>query len=300
LLTILLAPTLAPAPALAQGTDAPGLFGCTPSGDTLCLQRGRFAVTVVWQTFFGTSGPGVPRPVTDHTGAFWFFDPNSLELMVRIVDTRAQNGYFGVFYGSVTNVGFGLTVTDTATGQVLAFVNPLGTFAGGGLAEAFAADPGPGTVPAPLTLWTEPAGRPGESTPGGTELSVVAGGSSLASPATRTPPCTAATGLCLVDDRFLMEVTWQTPQDVSRRGFAVSLTPDTGAFWLTRPADLEVFVRIVDGRALNGSFWVLAGSLALPTFELKVTDTATGALNTYLVPAGTFASIVDLNAFPGN
>lgn len=305
LVPILLALSPLVSPAWAQGPDAPGRFDCDPTGNTLCLQRGRFAVTVEFQTPFGFGGPGIPRPVTDHTGAFWFFDPDNLELMVRVVDTRAQNGHFGVFFGSVVNVTFDLAVQDNATGQVLVFQNPQGNLSGGGLALAFAADPGPGAVPPPQVLQSSPADpttspttttttplTPTLEAPGSPELST------QARPSTSGSPCAAATELCLQEDRFLLQVAWETSEEVSRQALPVSLLPDTGAFWFTRPADLEVFVRLLDARALNGSFWVLAGSLSQATFELRVTDTATGRVVTYLVPGGSFASIVDTHAFP--
>ena len=110
---------------------------CTQGGDTLCLNEGRFKVTVNWEDFNGGTGVGTILPQTDDTGAFWFFTDSNLELMVKVLDGRAENGKFWVFYGSLTNVAFELTVTDTATGLSKTYENPLGNFGSAGDTDAF-------------------------------------------------------------------------------------------------------------------------------------------------------------------
>ena len=108
-----------------------GQVAVTCAGDprTLCLNGQRFSATVTWRSAGGTVGSGQAFPVTDNTGAFWFFDPTNLELVVKVLDGRSVNGKYWVFYGSLTNVEFTLTVTDTLTGTVKTYVNPLGQLA---------------------------------------------------------------------------------------------------------------------------------------------------------------------------
>jgi streptogramin lyase len=89
---------------------------------------GRFRATVVWTTQ-GNTSVGNTYPITSNTGAFWFFDPTNLELVVKVLDGREIDGHFWVFYGSLTNVEFTLTVTDTQTGAVKTYFNPQGTLA---------------------------------------------------------------------------------------------------------------------------------------------------------------------------
>jgi hypothetical protein len=102
---------------------------CVSDAATLCLNGQRFKATVVWRASDGTTGNGQAFPITDNTGAFWFFDPTNLELVVKVLDGRSVNGKWWVFYGSLTNVEFTLTVTDTLTGQVRTYHNPLGQMA---------------------------------------------------------------------------------------------------------------------------------------------------------------------------
>ena len=65
--------------------------------------------------------------LTGDAGAFWFFSANNIELVVKVVDGRAVNGKFWVFIGSLTDVGYRVTVRDLSTDQVNAYVNQPGT-----------------------------------------------------------------------------------------------------------------------------------------------------------------------------
>jgi len=102
--------------------------GSSESG--LCLTGSRFRVTVAWREVrSGTEGTGTPIRLTGDTGAFWFFSASNYELFVKILDGRAVNGNFWVFYGSLTDVEFDLTVTDSITGEQRTYHNPAGTMA---------------------------------------------------------------------------------------------------------------------------------------------------------------------------
>jgi hypothetical protein len=101
---------------------------CAGSETVLCLGGNRFRVEVSWQ-----SGAGVAQatalPLTQNTGAFWFFDSTNLELVVKVLDGRSVNGFFWVFYGALSNVEYTVTVTDTTTGAVRTYFNPQGQLA---------------------------------------------------------------------------------------------------------------------------------------------------------------------------
>lgn len=110
---------------------------CTPGAETLCLNGGRFEVKVTWTDFEGASGPGKTVPQTADTGAFYYFSQSNLELMVKVLDGRQINGHFWVFYGSLSDVEFDITVTDTLTGIVKTYHNDSGSFASRGDVTAF-------------------------------------------------------------------------------------------------------------------------------------------------------------------
>lgn len=114
---------------------------CLPTLFSLCLHDNRFEVVVEWRDFQGGQGHGRSRTLTPDTGAFWFFDPDNLELTVKVLDGRTINGHFWVFLGSLSNVGFSVTVTDTDTGAVWSYDNPSGVFASTGDPRAFSGSP---------------------------------------------------------------------------------------------------------------------------------------------------------------
>jgi hypothetical protein len=77
----------------------------------------------------------------------------------------------------------------------------------------------------------------------------------------------------------------------------MALTGETGYFWFFSDGNVETVLKVIDGRGLNGHFWVFYGALSDVRYTLTVTDTATGAVKTYTNPAGQFASVADTSAF---
>jgi hypothetical protein len=262
----------------AQRFQAPA---CAAGTAHLCLGDGqRFDVQVSWKNpYTGETGTGRSLPLTGDTGAFWFFDPANLEVMVKVLDGRAVNGNFWVFYGSLSNVEYTVTVTDTTTGAKKSYHNAPLQFASRADVDAF---------------------------PGGATATVAApqaAGALVPPPALRPVSFAAAdcaptlTALCL-QNRFRVEVSLIDPRtDTFGPGEAVPLSGDTGAFWFFAPSNLELMVKVLDGGAINGHFWVFYGGLSDVNYVLTVTDTATGAQRTYDNPLHHLASAADLDAF---
>jgi hypothetical protein len=95
---------------------------------TLCLNNNRFTVTATFQaTPEAPSAPSTAVPLTNDTGNFWFFDPTNIELVVKALTECTINGNYWVFAGGLTDVGVELKVTDTLTGAIKSYTNPLGT-----------------------------------------------------------------------------------------------------------------------------------------------------------------------------
>lgn len=102
---------------------------CVQDDTTLCLgEGGRFKAQIVWRTKQGDIGPGSAQSLSAGSGTFWFFNPDNIEMLIKVVDGCSLPGLEGywVFYSATTNVDFTVTVTDTLTGKVKQYLNPQG------------------------------------------------------------------------------------------------------------------------------------------------------------------------------
>jgi hypothetical protein len=236
---------------------------CTPDPDRLCLNGGRFAVQAAWRTA-AQAGSGKAVQVTGDTGYFWFFDPASIEVGVKVLDACSVSGRTWVFVGGLTDVEVTLTVTDTRTGAAKTYRNPLG--------QAFR------TIEDIEAFATCPAAEPRPPV----------------RPADGSVPSTAL----FLGGRFRVEALWQTVPGIASAGRAVPLTGGSGAFWFFDPGNLELFVKVLNGCDLGGHFWVYAGGLTDVQVDLTVTDVLTGVAKTYHSPRGqAFTPIQDTGAF---
>jgi len=256
-----------------------GVPSCPSSETSLCLHGGRFRVEVAWEDFAGQSGMGHAGRLTDDTGTFWFFSPANIEVVLKVLDGRALDDHFWFFYGALSNVHYTVTVTDTQTGATRRYVNPPGHFGSVGDTQAFGPLGATGSAPATATVLSQ------VPIPPTTRSAAI--GTCVVGPSR----------LCLNGGRFAVEASWRDFQGRTGTGMAVSLTSDTGTFWFFDPANVEVVLKVVDGRGLNGKFWVFYGALSNVEYTLTVTDTETGAVHTYRNPSGRFASVGDTGAF---
>lgn len=89
--------------------------------------KGRFKAEMTWQGPNGQTSPGrAVSPATDSSGVFAFGNPDSWELLVKVVDACSRNGYFWVMSSSTSSQAYTLTVTDTQTGRVARYPSPGG------------------------------------------------------------------------------------------------------------------------------------------------------------------------------
>lgn len=99
---------------------------CTASDTSLCLERSRFEVRSNWQTS-ERSGKGTVVPRTGDTGMFWFFSPDNIELIVKVLDGCRLNGQRWVLIGGLTDVAVELVVTDSESGEAKTYRSPGGS-----------------------------------------------------------------------------------------------------------------------------------------------------------------------------
>lgn len=228
-----------------------------------CLLGDRFDVTVTWFDGY-KSGAGRPIPISDEALSFWFFSPDNVELIVKVLDGRAINGHFWVFFNGLTTVDVEVRVEDRETGEVRVFAqdeNLCGQFE----IEAFA------------DASRELAGT---------------------TPPRLTPPIYCGPGpeqLCLHGDRFTVEVEWADPvAGTSGTGTAIPATEESGYFSFFTEGNVELVVKVLDGRDINGRWWVFHSGLTTVEYTLTVSDIGHAQLETYTKPAGETCGEADL------
>jgi hypothetical protein len=271
-------------------TPAANALGCD-GGQALCLADGRFRVEVDWRNQHnsnpaGAMGKGTLARVSDKTGTVWFFDPTAVDLIVKVLDGRAVNNRFWVFAGSLTDVEFWLKITDTQSGAVRLYHNRPGDTRGLADTSAFAAS-GATAAPALVPLQELRTVTPTAAAPTQEAAAAVAPSSCAI----------GANALCL-GGRFQVEVTWRNPGDGSTGvGGAIPSTANTGSFWFFSQENVELVVKILDGRPVNGKFWVFYGALSDVDYRVKVTDTQTGTVKVYHSKPGSLSALADTAAF---
>jgi hypothetical protein len=116
-----------------------------------------------------------------------------------------------------------------------------------------------------------------------------------------TETCTqTGTEQCLRTDRFRVSALFEQPNNrhVSSAS-AVRLTGDTGYFTFFDPSNVEAVVKVLNGCAINGRFWVFAAGLTNVEVTLRVDDVITGRSVSYFNRRGNaYQPILDTDAFP--
>jgi hypothetical protein len=72
----------------------------------------------------GRQGRRMARPLTADSGTFTFFDPDNVEVLVKVLNACGLNNRYWVFSAGLTNVRVKLTVTDTKNGAAKNYANP--------------------------------------------------------------------------------------------------------------------------------------------------------------------------------
>ena len=108
------------------------------------------------------------------------------------------------------------------------------------------------------------------------------------------------------DSEFIVTVDFEAPQSSNLRGtgYGVPLTRESGYFWFFSPENIELTVKVLDGRAVNGRWWVFLASMTDLPFTVTVlqcpavpTEVSPCNLKQYTNPKGVNRNILDVNAF---
>ena len=109
-----------------------------------------------------------------------------------------------------------------------------------------------------------------------------------------------AATLCLGDGRFKVTVDWRDFADQVGVGQLVEngSSADSGLFYFFDASNWEMLVKVIDGCAFNGNYWVFAAATTNVEYTLRVADTQTGEVFTFNNPLGQpAAALTDTAAF---
>ena len=220
-----------------------------------------------------------------------------MELVIKALNGTAVNNRFWIFYGALSSVEYEMRVLDTVSRRLKSFNNAARNLASLADTSAFPPAADKSVAASPDSVLAELDGmlldrinpversgfeQPFEPVSAGLKASCVA----------------SDTVLCLRDGRFQVEVDWRDPQDRTGDGMAELLTKDTGYFYFFNETNVELVLKILDGRTINGNFWVFYGALSNVEYTIRVTDTETGFVKTFSNPQGNLASVADIEAIP--
>ncbi len=116
-------------PVLGGTFNDQGSANCHNARDasSLFFHQGRFRAEVAWRGANNQPAPGkAVAPATDSSGAFSFANPDSWELLVKVVNACSRNGHFWVLSSGTSSQEYTLMVTDTRTGRSKRYDSPPG------------------------------------------------------------------------------------------------------------------------------------------------------------------------------
>ncbi|MEM1178141.1 MAG: hypothetical protein AAGM22_07350 [Acidobacteriota bacterium] len=289
----------------ASGTTLAGApEPCADGQFSLCLNNERFRVQVGWRDFDDRIGGGsrLDVPVTD-SGLYYFFDPDNLEMLVKVLDGCGFNNHFWVFAAATTNVEFTLIVGDTQTGAVSVHTNDLGVSAPA-ITDTTALAVCPGSDTAPVTKrasFSDPEIQMANASPD--VAPVLLGNKSVdGAPGPEKMDCTAGDStLCLNSERFQVNATWRDFENRTGDARVVNLpvvTDDSGLLWFFAPDNWEVLIKVLDACAFNDRFWVFSAATTNVEYTIDVTDTVADQTRRYTNQLGmAAAAVTDTDAF---
>ena len=107
--------------------------------------------------------------------------------------------------------------------------------------------------------------------------------------------------LCLSEGRFEVQTHWKNHLEEGDFGTAtavpIDVSDESGMFWFFNSSNIELVVKTLDGRALNGHYWVYFGALSNVEYWVTVRDTLDGRRRTYHNPPAENCGQSDTMAF---
>ncbi len=301
---------------------------CVADKNTLCFGRGRFAVSVDWRTADGATGKGLTRDEhTGDSGLFYFFHPDNIELLAKVLNGCQFTDHYWVFLASATGLGYDLRVEDLIAGTTKVYSNEPGNPADA-VADVLALETcAVGNPPGAGIRWAYPDSIGDADEIGGAESpprgvgfgplrparAVALGGAlgdqgaPLAEAGLAPSLVQVASGACVPGDtrfcglggRFQVEIEFRSQTGEVGLARRTPFSNDVSAVaYFFDPNNWEILVKLLDGCEITDHFWVFAAASTNQEYTLRVTDTERGVTKEYKNPPGRLSpAIIDTMAF---
>ena len=107
--------------------------------------------------------------------------------------------------------------------------------------------------------------------------------------------------LCLAAGRFEVQAHWKNHNQEGVYGLGravpIDVSDESGMFWFFNSSNIELVVKTLDGRGVNGHYWVFFGALSDVEYWVTVRDTVGGGRRTYHNPPAENCGQSDTMAF---
>ncbi|MCP5111839.1 MAG: hypothetical protein GY953_13495, partial [bacterium] len=148
---------------------------------------------------------------------------------------------------------------------------------------------GGGTNTSRLSNWLDPVGGGSNTVLAGTNPGGGGGGDDCVEDADT---------VCLNNERFRVEVVWDTGSASEAAQVAPGGTDDSSNLWFFSPNNWEMLIKVLDGCGINNHYWVFFAATTDVGFTVTVTDTLTDTFKQYTNTLGQAANAVtDTGAF---
>ncbi len=266
-----------------------GAYGCFESGWSDCVGEGRFRVEAEYGVEGGERKPALIRDafLGDDGSLFYFYSWDNPELLVKVLDGCALNGHYWVFGSAATDREYVVLVEDLRDGTRQEYrrdrSDPL-------IAEVTAFPCRPGRVSASAEVVLPPAAAGSFDPP--------AAGATVR-PASEATAVASRVDIengggwgcynawfadCMVDGRFGVIVHYWLPheewadEDEKREARTTAnvrqaaLGDNASLFYFFSWDNPELLLKVIDGCAINGHYWVFGSAATDLEYRVWVRD----------------------------
>ncbi len=278
-------PTVVP-----ERVEDPHGYGCLPSASRACLNERRFDVSARYSTQTVARAPAKRLDAYgfgDSGSLFYFFGPDNPEMLLKVVDGCWLNGHWWVFGSAATDLVYEVAIEDLADGGGTVdyrhngggvIVGDNGYSTAAGVINDTSAFPC-GRSAAQAGKRRQSGGGPAVDVVSGQHQYPVSGIVAAEAAATRDYGCIGEA--CLNNWRFRVGANFVDGEAI--KGSARVPTHGLGAsgalIYFFEPDNPEMLLKVVDGCAVNGHWWVFGSAATDLGYGVTIQDYATAYRN---------------------